>query len=108
VLPSGVSCSGEAGHDGAAGLEPAAVLLRFRSRRRRPIGRPYVFAPRSHRQLCPEVQVNLAYRWFCGLGLEDAILNHSAASRASTRPAARSRVIFTRMVATWPVPRLEL
>jgi hypothetical protein len=25
----------------------------------------YVFAIRSERQLCGEVQVNLAYRWFC-------------------------------------------
>lgn len=42
----------------------------------------YVFAIRSERQLCLEVQVNLAYRWFCGLGLEDAIPNHSVFSRA--------------------------
>src|SRR5437763_5934169 len=27
----------------------------------------YVFAIRSERLLCREVQVNLAYRWFCGL-----------------------------------------
>ena len=33
----------------------------------------YVFAIRSERQLCSEVQVNLAYRWFCRLGLEDTI-----------------------------------
>ena len=33
----------------------------------------YVFAIRSERQICREVQVNLAYRWFCELGLEDAI-----------------------------------
>jgi hypothetical protein len=33
----------------------------------------YVFAIRSERQICREVQVNLAYRWFCDLGLEDAI-----------------------------------
>jgi hypothetical protein len=33
----------------------------------------HVFAIRSERQLCREVQVNLAYRWFCDLGLEDAI-----------------------------------
>ena len=26
----------------------------------------YVFAIRSERLLCREVQVNLAYRWFCG------------------------------------------
>ena len=33
----------------------------------------YVFAIRSERQICREVQVNLAYRWFCDLGQEDAI-----------------------------------
>lgn len=31
----------------------------------------YVFAIRSERALCREVQANLAYRWFCGLGIED-------------------------------------
>ena len=36
----------------------------------------YVFAIRSERQICREVQVNLAYRWFCELGLEDAIPDH--------------------------------
>ena len=33
----------------------------------------YVFAIRSERALCREVQVNLAYRWFCGLGIEDKV-----------------------------------
>ena len=42
----------------------------------------YVFAIRSGRQLRREVQVNLAYRWFCRLGLEDPIPDHSALSRA--------------------------
>ena len=32
----------------------------------------YVFAIRSERRLCAEVQVNLAYRWFCKLGIEDS------------------------------------
>jgi transposase len=41
----------------------------------------YVFAIRSERLLCREVQVNLAYRWFCRLGIEDAIPDHSAFSR---------------------------
>ena len=31
----------------------------------------YLFAIRSERRLCAEVQVNLAYRWFCKLGIED-------------------------------------
>src|SRR5499425_3592854 len=42
----------------------------------------YVFAIRSERQLCSEVQVNLAYRWFCKLGIEDKIPDHSVFSRA--------------------------
>jgi transposase len=42
----------------------------------------YVFAIRSERALCREVQVNLAYRWFCGLSIEDQIPDHSAFSRA--------------------------
>jgi len=42
----------------------------------------YVFAIRSERLLCREVQVNLAYRWFCGLSIEDKLPDHSAFSRA--------------------------
>jgi transposase len=42
----------------------------------------YVFAIRSERLICREMQVNLAYRWFCKLGIEDAIPDHSAFSRA--------------------------
>ena len=42
----------------------------------------YVFAIRSERQLCSEVQLNLAYRWFCKLGVEDDIPDHSVFSRA--------------------------
>jgi transposase len=42
----------------------------------------YVFALRSERRLCAEVQVNLAYRWFCRLGIEDRIPDHSAFCRA--------------------------
>ena len=42
----------------------------------------YVFAIRSERAICREVQVNLAYRWFCGLSIEDRIPDHSAFTRA--------------------------
>src|SRR5271170_3907259 len=41
----------------------------------------YVFAIRSERLLCREVKVNLAYRWFCGLSIEDKVPDHSAFSR---------------------------
>lgn len=42
----------------------------------------YVFAIRSERALCRDVQVNLAYRWFCGLSIEDKVPDHSNFSRA--------------------------
>jgi transposase len=42
----------------------------------------YVFAIRSERALCRDVRVNLAYRWFCGLSIEDKVPDHSAFSRA--------------------------
>jgi transposase len=63
----------------------------------------YVFAIRSERQLCREVQVNLAYRWFCDLGLEDAIPDHSAFSRARNERFRESNIfrrLFERVVET--------
>ena len=42
----------------------------------------YAFGLRSERLLCREVRVNLAYRWFCGLSIEDKIPDHSVFSRA--------------------------
>jgi transposase len=42
----------------------------------------YVFAIRSERAICRHLQVNLAYRWFCGLSIEDKIPDHSVFSRA--------------------------
>jgi transposase len=81
-----------------------------------PIGRPsidpvlmirmlivgYVFAIRSERALCREAQVNLAYRWFCGLGLEDKIPDHSVFSRARNERFLNHdifRQVFERVVA---------
>ena len=80
-----------------------------------PIGRPsidpvlmirmlvvgYVFAIRSERALCREVQVNLAYRWFCGLSIEDKLPDHSAFSRARSERFHDSdifRRVFERVV----------
>ena len=40
----------------------------------------YCFGIRSERRLCEEVHLNLAYRWFCGLGLEDRVPDHSTFS----------------------------
>jgi transposase len=63
----------------------------------------YVFAIRSERLICREVQVNLAYRWFCKLGIEDAIPDHSAFSRARHerfRQGDVFRQVFERVVET--------
>ena len=41
----------------------------------------YSLGIRSERRLCEEVHLNLAYRWFCRLGLEDAVPDHSTFSK---------------------------
>lgn len=41
----------------------------------------YCFGIRSERRLCEEVHLNLAYRWFCKLSLEDAVPDHSTFSK---------------------------
>ena len=61
----------------------------------------YVFGIRSERLLCREVQVNLAYRWFCKLDIECRIPNHSAFSRARNerfRDSDIFRRVFERVV----------
>jgi transposase len=37
----------------------------------------YCYGIRSERRLCEEVHLNLAYRWFCRLGLEGSVPDHS-------------------------------
>jgi transposase len=41
----------------------------------------YCFGIRSERRLCEEVHLNLAYRWFCRLGLDGGIPDHSTFSK---------------------------
>jgi transposase len=41
----------------------------------------YCFGIRSERRLCEEVHLNLAYRWFCRLGLEGQVPDHSTFSK---------------------------
>jgi transposase len=56
-------------HTGRPSIDPALMIRMLL------VG--YMFAIRSERRLCSEVQVNLAYRWFCKLGIEDGIPDHS-------------------------------
>jgi transposase len=56
-------------HTGRPSIDPE-VLIRMMV-----IG--YLYGITSERRLCEEVQLNLAYRWFCGMSLEDKVPDHS-------------------------------
>lgn len=45
----------------------------------------YLYRIESDRQLCDEIQYNLAYRWFCKLNLEDKVPDHSSLTRIRDR-----------------------
>lgn len=63
----------------------------------------YCFGIRSERRLCEEVKVNLAYRWFCRLGLDGAIPDHSTFSKnrhSRFRDSDLFRRVFEQVVAT--------
>lgn len=59
-------------HTGCRSIDPA-LLIRMLL-----IG--YCSSIRSERRLCQEVEMSLAYRWFCCLGLEDRVPDHSTFS----------------------------
>jgi hypothetical protein len=46
----------------------------------------YCFGIRSERRLYEEVHLNLAYRWFCRLGLEDKVPDHLSFSKHRAPP----------------------
>src|SRR6516165_6775631 len=61
----------------------------------------YLFAIRSERALCRDVRVNLAYRWFGGLWIENKIRAHWAFSRARNVVLGNSGIfegVFERFV----------
>ena len=60
-------------HTGRPSIDPELIV------RMLVIG--YVMGIRSERRLCQEVHLNLAYRWFCRLGLDDKVPDHSSFSR---------------------------
>lgn len=63
----------------------------------------YCYGIRSERRLCEEVRLNLAYRWFCRLGLEDSIPDQSTFSKnrhGRFRDADILRHVFEATVAT--------
>src|SRR5271169_6029692 len=62
----------------------------------------YCYGLRSERRLCDETHLNLAYRWFCRLGLEGAVPDHSTYSKnrhGRFRESALLRRVFEDVVA---------
>jgi transposase len=61
------------------------------------------YSIRSELSLCDEVRFNLAYRWFCRLGLEAAVPHHATFSvnrHGRFRESAVFRLVFESVVAT--------
>lgn len=61
----------------------------------------YCFGIRSERRLCEEVQLNLAYRWFCRLSIEDPVPDHSTFSKnrhGRFRDADTLRFVFEQVL----------
>ena len=62
----------------------------------------YCMGIRSERRLCEEVHLNLAYRWFCRLDLNDAIPDHSTFSKnrhGRFRESGLFRHLFNKVLA---------
>ena len=63
----------------------------------------YCYGLRSERKLTQEVELHLAYRWFCRLDLDDKVRHHSTFSENRLHRFRESDVfrhIFERVVAT--------
>lgn len=61
----------------------------------------YCYGIRSERQLCEEVRLNLAYRWFCRLSIEDSVPEHSTFSKnrhGRFRDADAFRFVFEQVL----------
>jgi transposase len=61
----------------------------------------YLVGIRSERRLCDEVDLNLAYRWFCRLGLDGRVPDHSTFTKnrhGRFRDSGLVREVFERLV----------
>lgn len=80
-----------------------------------PVGRPsvdpvcmfkmllvgYLYGIKSERRLVEEIQLNIAYRWFCGFELDDTIPDHSTFSKTRVRKWNQSKLfqkVFCKIV----------
>jgi transposase len=62
----------------------------------------YLYGIASDRQLCEEIHLNIAYRWFCRLNLEDKVPDHSSLTRIRDRFGVETyQAIFERLIKQW-------
>jgi transposase len=80
-------------HTGRPSIDPELLL--------RMLLLGYAYGIRSERRLCREVHLNLAYRWFCRLGIEGRVPHHSTFSKNRYNRFRQSdiyRVLFEEVV----------
>lgn len=61
----------------------------------------YLYGIKSERRLVEEIQLNIAYRWFCGFELDDTIPDHSTFSKTRVRKWNQSNLfqkVFCKIV----------
>lgn len=61
----------------------------------------YLYGIKSERRLVEEIQLNIAYRWFCGFDLADKIPDHSTFSKTRVRKWRQSNlfeVVFQEII----------
>lgn len=80
-------------HTGRPSIDPELIL------RMLIVG--YCYGIRSERRLCEEVKLNLGYRWFCRLSIEDPVPDHSSLSKnrhGRFRESEALRFVFEQVV----------
>lgn len=62
----------------------------------------YLYGIASDRQLCEEIHLNIAYRWFCRLNLEEEVPDHSSLTRIRDRFGVKTyQIIFETLIKQW-------
>jgi transposase len=62
----------------------------------------YLYGIKSDRKLCEEIHLNLAYRWFCRLNLEDQVPDHSSLTKIRQRLGEKTfQCVFEHFIEKW-------
>ena len=62
----------------------------------------YLYGIKSDRKLCEEIHLNLAYRWFCRLNLEDQVPDHSSLTKIRQRLGEKTfQRVFEHFIEKW-------